>query len=85
LKLLALSNAVTASTSYTDVLVEQLLNSAIVGGIAAVATWTGTTPDLLVAAKAFALTFLVELRKYRGVGLAETSSTPAPPQKNGDG
>ncbi len=43
-----------------DVLIEQLINSAIVGGIAGL-----TATDLGVAWKAFALTMFFELRKYR--------------------
>jgi hypothetical protein len=78
LKLLALASSIPSGNSYKDVLLEQVLNSAIVAGIAAVATWTGTTPDLLVIAKAFTLTFLIELRKYRDIKAAANVETITP-------
>jgi hypothetical protein len=66
-----------SGNSVVDVLVEQLINSAIVAGIAAIATWSGASPDVIVMGKAFALTFLIELRKYRGIVV--TSSPPTSP------
>lgn len=45
-----------------DVVIEQLINSAIVAGIATLsAGWI----DPWVGLKAFGLTFLIEMRKYR--------------------
>lgn len=45
-----------------DVLIEQCINAAIVGGICAFsASWV----DPWVGLKAFGLTFLIEMRKYR--------------------
>lgn len=44
------------------ILLEQCINAAIVGGIAAFAAG-----DLIVALKAFGITFLIELRKYRKI------------------
>lgn len=47
------------------ILGEQLLNSAIVGGIAGLATLAAGQANLEVAAIAFGITALSELRKYR--------------------
>jgi len=51
---------VMAKRKWWDVLIEQCINAAIVGGIAGL---SATDPD--VAWKAFAITFLIEMRKYR--------------------
>ncbi len=52
--------------SWGQVLVEQLVNSLIVGGIAGLAALSAdTASSWKVAGIAFGLTFLVELRKYR--------------------
>jgi len=54
----------------TDVLKEQLINSLIVAGIAFLSVMPPGLPTLAqvyVAAKAFGITFLVEMRKYRGL------------------
>ena len=48
-----------------DVLLEQLLNSAIVGGIAGLSTLASGEASWKVALIAFGLTALIELRKYR--------------------
>ena len=48
-----------------EILGEQLLNASIIAGIVAMATWVGEIPDLTAIAKAFGITFLFELRKYR--------------------
>ena len=48
-----------------NLITEQLINSAIVAGIAGMATWTGMAPDFMIMGKAFVITFLIELRKYR--------------------
>lgn len=46
----------------------QLLNSGIVAGIAALSLLAGQqTVDLKVVGVAFGLTFLIELRRYRGL------------------
>ena len=78
MKVLTIGDPLPTSNAYADILVEQLLNASIVAGVAAVASWTGMTPDFLVMGKAFALTFLIELRKYRVLGDRSTP-TPAPP------
>ena len=45
-----------------DILIEQVINASIVGGVAAAATGFG---DWAVALKAWGITALIELRKYR--------------------
>jgi hypothetical protein len=67
MKILALTDPVPSGNTFREVLVEQLLNSAVVAGVAAIATWTGTAPDVPILMKAFTLTFLIELRKYRAI------------------
>ncbi|OGO03992.1 MAG: hypothetical protein A2Y91_03435 [Chloroflexi bacterium RBG_13_54_8] len=48
--------------AWWDIFVEQVINAAIVGGIVACST---AFDDWEIPAKAFGITFLVELRKYR--------------------
>jgi len=54
-----------------DILIEQIINSLIVGGIAFVSVLpTESLPTLYhfyVAIKAFLITFFVEMRKYRKI------------------
>ena len=51
-----------------DVLAGQFLNSAIVAGIASVSLLAGQRAvDWRVVGTAFGLTFLIELRRYRGL------------------
>ncbi len=47
---------------FLSVLGEQMINAGIVGGIAALSAWD---KDPWIGLKAFGLTFLFELRKYR--------------------
>lgn len=53
----------------TDVLIDQIMDSAIVGGITFLSTLTVATPDVSVrpALIAGALTFLIKLKEYRGI------------------
>jgi len=51
---------VAVKRKWWDILIEQCINAAIVAGIAGL-----TAADPHVAWKAFALTFLIEMRKYR--------------------
>ncbi len=76
MKLLFVHAAAPAATSRRSVVIEQLTNSAIVAGVAGLATWTGVIPDPLVMGKAFLVTFLIELRKYRGLGQPEQTTPP---------
>ena len=50
-----------------DILIEQLANSAIVGGIAGLSSLVSGEVSWRVAAIAFGMTTLIELRKYRGL------------------
>ncbi len=59
-KEVSVTNSRARERRWWDVLIEQLINSAIVAGIAGL-----TAADLGVAWKAFGLTFLIEMRKYR--------------------
>lgn len=56
---------ITTSKNYVrkwwDILIEQCLNACIIGGIAAFAS----NGDWRISLKAFGITFLIELRKYR--------------------
>lgn len=52
-----------------DVLCEQLLDSIIVGGIAGISAYVGAGVDasFKTFGIAFALTFLIKLKEYRGI------------------
>ena len=51
--------------SPTSVLAEQVINSAIVAGIAAIAIFSSGSRDWEAVGIAFGIAFLAELRKYR--------------------
>ena len=53
----------TMKKTWKRVLLEQVINAAIIGGIAGAASLA----DLDVALRAFVITFLIELRKYRNI------------------
>jgi len=52
-----------------DVLVDQIIDSAIVGGITALSTYisAGIDASWKSAVFAFGLTFLIKLKEYRGI------------------
>ncbi|MCX5999843.1 MAG: hypothetical protein NTU41_09730 [Chloroflexi bacterium] len=54
--------AETAKQWWCDILIEQVINASIIAGIAALAT---NFDSWSVALKAFGITFLIEMRKYR--------------------
>jgi hypothetical protein len=58
------TNVVMIKRAWFDILIEQIINASIIAGIAACAT---NFDSWYVVAKAFGITFLVEMRKYRKI------------------